>query len=514
MNKLLIGALAVILLVGGTITAFTQARSNPGQVIVPTIVVSKTQGTLPANPNIPGGQALPSLLNDSPAVVEAKVMPPRSFNLRFEITGTVAEVMVQEGATVAKGDILARLDTRALELEIAAAEAELAQYRANYNAQRAGFTPAEIEQARARVSKAEADLNQTQKTVSEQDVIAAKAQIEALKIKIKTLEATPESPEIDVARAMLDEAKLLLQSDRDTLSAKKTVLEAQMQQAANKLRDMQDTYARIKDENAKASNLTQEDIDAEAFALRAMQNADQDFQAAKVLLDEARKVETSTLQASEARVRVAQATLNRVMDSQQPDQIAEARAQLAQAEATLFKLEAEYRSAYERVSQAEVEVAKADLARVEATPRPVDLAGAEAAIKRAEVELMQRRFALEAMTLRAPAAGTLASLEIDVGQVITSEQIVGTLADLSSWQMRTVDLSELNIVGLEEGDPVMISFYAIPGLELPGKISHIQTIGQSVPGIDTTYSLVITPDTQDSRLRWNMTAAVRILPKK
>ena len=120
----------------------------------------------------------------------------------------------------------------------------------------------------------------------------------------------------------------------------------------------------------------------------------------------------------------------------------------------------------------------------------------------------------ERMVLRAPTAGTIASLDIAEGAVVTSEQVAGILADVTKWEIATVDLSELNVVGLEVGDPVVITFYAIPGLELPGKISRIETIGESFRGADTTYSLIITPDQQDDRLRWNMTAAVRILPKR
>jgi HlyD family secretion protein len=56
---------------------------------------------------------------------------PRKANLSFGITGLVAEILVDEGESVVKGQTLARLDARSLELnvEMAQAEYEMAEYK-------------------------------------------------------------------------------------------------------------------------------------------------------------------------------------------------------------------------------------------------------------------------------------------------------------------------------------------------------------------------------------------------
>lgn len=45
-------------------------------------------------------------------------------------------------------------------------------------------------------------------------------------------------------------------------------------------------------------------------------------------------------------------------------------------------------------------------------------------------------------------------------------------------------------------------------MELAGVVSHIQALGEDKQG-DIVYTVTITLDQQDSRLRWNMTASVR-----
>jgi HlyD family secretion protein len=81
------------------------------------------------------------------------------------------------------------------------------------------------------------------------------------------------------------------------------------------------------------------------------------------------------------------------------------------------------------------------------------------------------------------------------------------LADLSAWQIETSDLTELNIVRVREGSQAAVTFDAIPGLELLGRVSHIRALGENKQG-DITYTVTIRLDRQDPRLRWNMTASV------
>ena len=65
---------------------------------------------------------------------------------------------------------------------------------------------------------------------------------------------------------------------------------------------------------------------------------------------------------------------------------------------------------------------------------------------------------------------------------------------------------------VREGAAATITFDALPGLELAGRVLQIRPLGENKQG-DMTYTVVIQPDQLDDRLRWNMTAAVAIEPQ-
>jgi HlyD family secretion protein len=81
------------------------------------------------------------------------------------------------------------------------------------------------------------------------------------------------------------------------------------------------------------------------------------------------------------------------------------------------------------------------------------------------------------------------------------------LADLSVWQIETIDLTELNIARVHKGSQASVTFDAIPDLELIGTVGRIQDLGENKQG-DITYAVIIDLGQQDPRLRWNMTASV------
>lgn len=56
-----------------------------------------------------------------------------------------------------------------------------------------------------------------------------------------------------------------------------------------------------------------------------------------------------------------------------------------------------------------------------------------------------------------------------------------------------------------------VTFDAVDGLSLPGKVVRVRSYGESRLG-DITYRVTIALDRQDERLRWNMTASAAIEP--
>ena len=189
--------------------------------------------------------------------------------------------------------------------------------------------------------------------------------------------------------------------------------------------------------------------------------------------------------------------------------MAGARAQIKESQATLDRLHEPATASEIAEAEAMVRQVEAELELLKAGARSEDLDAGAAAVERARAALERAEAGLADTELRAPFAGTLALLYVREGELATAGVPVAALADLSSWEIETDDLTELDIVGVEEGDRVSLTFDAIPGLELPGRVLRVKPLGEEKLG-DVTYTVVVVPEEEDPRLKWRMTAVVTL----
>src|SRR5215831_16846682 len=156
----------------------------------------------------------------------------RQVELAFNNSERIAEVLVQEGDRVRRGQELARLDTRRLEPQVAQAEAEVAAQRQIVERLRHGSRPEEIAQARANLESAKADAANARRqyerlkflldrsvggAVSQQDVDNAKATWDVAEAKLVVTQkalalavAGPRPEEVAEAEARLRAAEAQL----------------------------------------------------------------------------------------------------------------------------------------------------------------------------------------------------------------------------------------------------------------------------------------------------------------
>ncbi|MCJ1962764.1 biotin/lipoyl-binding protein, partial [Novosphingobium mangrovi (ex Hu et al. 2023)] len=123
----------------------------------------------------------------------------RQVSLAFEEAGRLTELTVEEGDTVAAGDVVARLDTETLALQVRQAEAELAARRAQLEQLRNGSRPEEIAQAREAVRAAQADAERTRQDLARMQ--QASAATEGRAVSTHDLDAAKSAAEAAAARA-------------------------------------------------------------------------------------------------------------------------------------------------------------------------------------------------------------------------------------------------------------------------------------------------------------------------
>ena len=415
-----------------------------------------TQGGLSATasestPEAATGE-IPAVKANNEVVADAVVVPAQSAQLSMATGGIVSEVLVAEGDQVEAGQVLERLDAARQAAAVAQAEAQVSRAQSALAELKAGPRPQEIAAAEAAVEAAQAQLAGIQQGARPEEVAAAEAALAAARASLQKVKEGPREGELVAARADLANAEAALQ---------------QAQAAYDRIKGAADVAAR-----------------PEALQLEQATNA---YHAAKAQLDAMQEGATAA-------------------------DLAAARAQIDQAQAQLDALQAPARPAEVAAAAAEIRRAQAQLELLEVGARPETIAAVEADVAAAAAALAQARVALAETELHAPTAGTIAALSTKAGEQVVSGSPIVVLADLSTWQIETDDLTELNVIRVHEGDAVTISFDAIPDLELPGKVVRIKIIGENKMG-DITYTVVIQPDQHDERLRWNMTASVVIEPQ-
>jgi len=131
----------------------------------------------------------------------------RHVELPFNASERVAEVLVEEGAQVHKGDVLARLDTRRLQPQLAQAAAQVLAQQQIVTRLRRGNRPQEIAQARANVQSAQAEAIQSRAQANRLEGLFEKSQGNAVSGQDREqaqAAATVAEARLDVARKALD----------------------------------------------------------------------------------------------------------------------------------------------------------------------------------------------------------------------------------------------------------------------------------------------------------------------
>jgi len=444
MKRLFIALVIILLLAAGGYAAYTAGLlKRPGQGNVAQATPSTQDTATQVTANITG-QATAKQVTKGRVQVDARVVPVQHADISFTRSGVLTQLTVKEGAKVAAGQLLARLNPAQQQVAVASAQATLQKVQAKLAELKAGARPQEIEQAKAKLSAAQARYQRLAQA--------------GLPGNIKAAEAS-------LAGSQAAFAKVLEGASAQQLIA----AQAELSTATATLKQAQAAYNLVKWRN---------DIGALPESAR-LEQATAAWEAANARFEDLKKGPTTPdISNASAQVRRAQAQLEELKTGMPSD--------LAAAEA-------------------DVQVSQAQLDLLWAGTRVEELTAAEADVASATAALQQALVALSESEIHAPFAGQVAIVNVRVGEQVVPGVVAIRLADLTAWQIETEDLTELNVVGITPGKQITLTFDAIPALEMKGTVRYVRPIGGDRRG-DIVYTVVIDPAQQDARLLWNMTA--------
>jgi HlyD family secretion protein len=420
--------------------------------------------------------ATPSL-NDQyvPVVsVTGELLPASWATLANKAGGKVAEVLVEPGDAVSQGQVLVRLDTAELQVALRVAQQEVAAQQAALD----GLIERASEQVIARADRENAQqvaqaelalriqrrqLEQARAQSPADEVAAAQARVRQLELQVAQARAQDPAAEVTAAQVEMERAQIALD---DTRNEYNKALDRPWED-----QDIRDAWAKQLEQAQLNSRLAQARLDGALSARRAhtigLDVLAAQLVEARAMLDqalEAQEAYTSTLGILNDEVAAAQLQLDYLRGWENPYRDPASEPEIAQAQARL-------RQAEEKVAQIEEQMQEAEV--------------------------------------RAPFGGTVGTVPVRVGEIVSPGQALVTVGDLDTLRVETTDLDEIDVVRVSLDQDVAVTFDAVPDRVFKGRVVRISPMAEPGTG-GVHYTVVVELTDMDPQLRWGMTAFVDI----
>jgi multidrug efflux pump subunit AcrA (membrane-fusion protein) len=208
----------------------------------------------------------------------------------------------------------------------------------------------------------------------------------------------------------------------------------------------------------------------------------------------------ASIQEAESALFTAQADLEKVLAGPHPALIKEAqsRATAAAAIVPLTNLQA-------TAQAADLAAVQAQLDYLAAQPLPEDVAIAKAQVEQAKISLEIAQDRLNSTVMNAPVDGTILQIFIQAYEYAAVSETVVQISDLTQLKIE-VPMDDLEVVDLELGDPGIVSFEALPELEVEAIISGIKPNDDKEQAGDFIVTLQLKQIPEGAR--WGMSAEV------
>jgi len=411
----------------------------------------------------------------SGAVTASGVAAPEKWvALGTRTGGIVTEVAVKPGQEVPAGALLVSLDTTDLQISLQQAQEGVALQQASLDQLLQGASDQvvvradrdnayEITQAELALEISREQLDQARRSDPAENVVLAQAKVQQLELQLEQARAQDPAPAVTIAQVELERAEIALNSTQD--------------------------------EYTKALDRPWEDQSIRDTWADRLKQAQLDYKVAQAQLDNA----LNSQKAHELSLDVLSA------------QIEETKAQLMQAihaqeaySATLSVLDTESRAAQ----------AKLDHLRAWENPyldkaSDAEIAQARARLEQAQLAVAQIEQQVTDAQIRAPFGGTVASVDVQVGEFVGSGQALVVMADLNTLRAETTDLSERDVDQVKVDQQATVH---VDGLnaEINGRVVDISPEATMMGG-DVVYQVTIELDELPPGLRWGMSVDVEIM---
>jgi HlyD family secretion protein len=360
------------------------------------------------------------------------LIPSTEVDLGFSASGVLAEMLVEVGDRVEAGDVLARVDDTDAQSEVTQAEISLRLAELELATLTKEPDAADLAAAQASLADAQANLDDLTTPPTAEELAAARDNLLSAQKALESLLAGPTQEEVLIAKADLQTAEIDLQ-------------------------EAQAAYDQVAWRPGVSAT-------SEAMELWRVGTA---YEKAKATYDQTVAGSTEEeLAAARASVAEAQSELDTLEQGPDPQELAAAQATVAQAQAELDALLA-------GASSEDLEAAQLD-------------------VEQARITLASAQAQLEGTVLKAPFAGMVTAVEAQAGENVGTEAII-TLADLDH-PLIELYLDETDLDKIAVDYEVEVVFDALPDETFHGHVVQVTPTLVEVDSVATVQALAALDD--------------------
>lgn len=388
------------------------------------------------------------------------VVPEQEALLSVSAGGVVEAVLVEKGDPVSTGQVLVQLEG--------------------------------TEQQAAAVSAAALELANAQfvldKLYQDTDILAAQA-LRSAEIAEQALEDlnNPELQEALALQAVADAQKAVDLTERNARYTRSPASQADIDAQKAQVVLARDALDKANDDFEPHANKADDNITRAHFLARqaaAQQVYDNAVRQLNAMQGTGSEVDINVAEAeyitAQAALLQAQRDLERVLDGPDPGEVA--------------------------LLEAQIDKGQRDFEIFNAGPDPDDVTLAEARIANAQAQLAAAEEMLADLELKAPFDGVISAVHVNSSEWVAPGSPVLLMGDLNHLQVRTTDLSEIDVAQISLGDTAVVTFDALPDLVLEGTVISIAPKADEGSGVN--FPVIIELSEIPPALRWGMTAFV------
>lgn len=449
------------------------------------------------------------------------IVYPEQVELAFSVSGDILEIVVAVGDSVEKDAPLAYLDDLELRDAVLREESNLRSAEINLEKLLAPAAQEDVRKAELALESAESQAEASVRTASdalddaekaletlldpdETAVKAAEKKVADAKSTLAQAQGRLDALRAGGSQATLQQAENALQTARNRLETEKQRVRQEIVDFTNELGDAEDRLAtaqrNLSDEDSPENRRERDEAQANLRKVRArvepelsIRNAELSdnpppgtivgeltakVREAKSQLESVRVTVDGDVQAAERSVASARDALEIEEDElsalRQPtaDKIEEAERRVENSRTELARTQ--------QNADNDVERARLDLDAVRAGTGSEEVELQQLQVERAQLSLEIAKRNLTQAVLRAPFAGVVAAVEGSVGQQAGSKVVTLVRADRVEM---SANVDESDVSSIQVGQPVIVTTYAGPNVEIPGTVDTVSPTSVQQQGV-------------------------------